>query len=338
MLPVRDAGELRRFLDVPYQLHMDEPRWLPPLRSDLHARLRFRRNPFWKRADGALFLARRGGRQVGRISVHMDSAIGATRDSALFGWFESEPDSNVVEALLGAATKWARDEGVRALVGPASFTAYDGDVGVLVDGYDQPASHLSPWHPPEYAALLESYGLEPASDLAVARLSADPGGAATPPPPARAVERAVLAHAGELDLPFRGHPAAWLPTVPELRHLLGRVRPLTERSLGVAGEGGVALAVRDLAPVLALLKGRLGLKGTARVLSEARRRREGAAVALLATDDAPQTLSHLVAAAGAGGYGHIEITAADTAADVHGAVAALGGTVVRRYRTYRMSL
>lgn len=157
MLPVRDRSEVRRFVDVAYHVHHGEPRWVPPLRSDATARVRLRRNPFWRRADGRLFIARRGQRMVGRISVHLDAVEEADRSVASFGFFECEDDAATARALIDAARAFASAEGAGAMVGPASFTPLE-EVGALVDGFDEPASFLSPWHPPHYRRLLEDSG------------------------------------------------------------------------------------------------------------------------------------------------------------------------------------
>ena len=57
------------FVDVPFRLHAAEPRWTPPLRLAVRDAVDAGRNPFYRGADRALFVADRGGRPVGRIAA-----------------------------------------------------------------------------------------------------------------------------------------------------------------------------------------------------------------------------------------------------------------------------
>lgn len=332
VLPVRDASEVRRFLDVGYRLYRDEARWIPPVRSDLHARVRMRRNPFWKRADGRMFIARRGHSMVGRVTVHLDATGAVDRATALFGFFEADDDKDVVRALLDAARRWAAAEGVERLLGPASFTALE-EAGVLVEGHDTPASFLSPWQPAFYERLLRREGLEADGLLEVVRLPVGNGRRRVDAAErVRAVGRAVVARAGELDTPVHGHPALWPPTVEEVEARFRRLRPYLDRRVLVSGPAGVAAAVPDLNEVLVRLRGSLGPAAAARMLRDARRDRRGLGVAFLAGDP-DQLLEELLARARGAGYEHVEVTvrpgtATATAAD------RLGGRVIRRYRTF----
>lgn len=337
--PVRDAGELRRFLDVSYSVHRDEPRWVPALRSELLARLRFRRNPFWKRADGRLLLARRGGDAVGRISVHLDASVGADRSVAMWGWFECADDDDAARALFEAAAAWAADAGARSLLGPASFTAVE-EAGLLVEGHDAPASFLAPWHPPRYAGLVEGSGLRPI-DADLQTLRVDLSGRDSPAVAGGSAPRirTVVAGAdpGDAGALVARHPAAWAPTSAEVRARLRRLRPLMDRDLAVGPEGGsLALAVRDLGEILERLKDRLGPKGVAGVLAEARRASRGAVLVFLG--GSPAALPGLVASAAGAGYERLEATVAATATEVRTAFDGLGAQPIRRYRMFERPL
>ena len=58
----------------------------------------------------ALFLARREGRVVGRISAQIDHAFNSYQgnDWGEFGFLEAEQDQEVFDALLDAASAWLR--------------------------------------------------------------------------------------------------------------------------------------------------------------------------------------------------------------------------------------
>lgn len=334
VLPVRDGGELRRFLDVPYQLHREESRWVPPLRSDLVARVRVRRNPFWKRADGLLLLARRGSALVGRISVHRDLADGADRRTAFWGWFDAA-DAEAAAALLESARAWGREVGASSMVGPASFHALD-EAGLLVEGREEAASFLSPWHPAAYEGMVIDAGLVEDGELVTLRLPVPAGAPVTRPARLRDVGQVVADRTGDLPGLVAGHPAAWALTVAEVRARFARWRPAMDARLCVLSDAGVAVAIPDLTEVLVRIREGSGPGAVARALRAARREPAGAAVAFLAGDPGP-LLRGLVEAAGGAGYRHLDVTVAVTAAAAVDAVAAGGGRPQRRYRCFRMT-
>jgi hypothetical protein len=89
--PVTSGRELREFVSLPYRLHVGTP-WIPPLRLERYAYLSRRLNPFFKHGDAQLFLARREGRVVGRISAQIDRSFNEFQGNrwGLFGFLEFE--------------------------------------------------------------------------------------------------------------------------------------------------------------------------------------------------------------------------------------------------------
>lgn len=174
-----DGGrDLRRFVALPERLHAGHRQWVPPLRLERRLFLNRRMNPFFKHGEAQYFLAWREedggrGRPVGRISAHIDRAYNDYHDArwGWFGFFEVEEDPEAAAALLDAASAWLRERGCERMVGPADFTMNDG-CGLLVEGYDERALILEPWHPPYYRSLVEGAGLEKAMDLYVWRVHA----------------------------------------------------------------------------------------------------------------------------------------------------------------------
>ena len=98
---------------LPYRLHAGTP-WIPPLKLERYQFLHRRLNPFFTHGEAAYFLARRGGRVVGRISAHLDNAFNAHHGSrwGMFGFLEFEDDAEVVRELLAAAEGWLRGAGL----------------------------------------------------------------------------------------------------------------------------------------------------------------------------------------------------------------------------------
>ncbi len=127
-------------------------------------------NPFFEHAEADYFVAEREGRVVGRIAAidnRLHNEIHQER-VGFFGFFECGQDQAVADALLAAATGWVRARGLTLLRGPASFSTND-ECGILVDGFDTPATLMMPHNPPFYPMLLEQAGFRKAKDLLVYR-------------------------------------------------------------------------------------------------------------------------------------------------------------------------
>jgi GNAT superfamily N-acetyltransferase len=162
--PVDGWRDLRAFVDVPFRLYGTGGRWIPPLKLERYQYLKV--NPFFKHGEAQLFLARRDGEPVGRISAHVDDAYNAHHD-ARWGWFgflEVVEDVEVLQELLAAAETWLRDRGCERMVGPADFTMNDG-CGVLVEGFDRAPIIRQNWNEPYLGVLCERAGLEKAMDV-----------------------------------------------------------------------------------------------------------------------------------------------------------------------------
>jgi GNAT superfamily N-acetyltransferase len=164
--PVRSRADQRAFIELPFRLHSNAEQWIPPLRIERRLFLSPRFNKWFNHAEAQLFLARRDGRVVGRISAQIDRNFNAYHgnDWGMFGFLEIEEDPEVLAALLRAAEGWLRERGRDRMVGPMDFTMND-ESGVLIEGFDREPFIKQPWHPPHYARLCEEAGLEKAVDL-----------------------------------------------------------------------------------------------------------------------------------------------------------------------------
>src|SRR3954463_9154186 len=69
---IREIGRgesVKPFIDFSWTINARDPRWIPPLRLVFSALLDREKHTFHKHADGALFVAERGGELVGRIAA-----------------------------------------------------------------------------------------------------------------------------------------------------------------------------------------------------------------------------------------------------------------------------
>src|SRR5688572_871075 len=168
VIPVERSRELSAFIDVPWQLSelVQHPQWVPPLRMMVRDLLDTKGNPFYRRADRQLFIARRNGRAVGRIAAIENRAHNAFHGDRVgfFGFFESTDDPHVARALLHSAREWLGERGLGTMRGPMNPST-NHDCGVLTEGFDEHPVFLTPWNPPYYDALLQSAGMTPAKNL-----------------------------------------------------------------------------------------------------------------------------------------------------------------------------
>ncbi|HEX4718116.1 MAG TPA: hypothetical protein VH300_06265 [Thermoleophilaceae bacterium] len=164
--PVRSRQDLNRFIKLPFRLYKDAPNWVPPLIYERKRHLDRNKNPFFEHAEAEYFLALRDGELVGRISAHIDHRLNEfqNNDWGLFGFFESEDDQEVADALFKAAEDWNRERGRDRMVGPFDFST-NHECGLLVEGYDLRPQVLEFWHHPYYQGLFANAGMTKAMDL-----------------------------------------------------------------------------------------------------------------------------------------------------------------------------
>jgi GNAT superfamily N-acetyltransferase len=164
--PVQSGSDLMRFIRLPWRLYRNSPRWVPPLISERKHHLDREKNPFFQHAEAEYFLAWRDGEPVGRITAHVDHRFNEFQknDWGLWGFFESEDDPEIANALLSTAEAWLRERGRDNMVGPMDFTT-NHECGLLVEGFERPPQILENWHHPYYGALIEGYGLTKVMDL-----------------------------------------------------------------------------------------------------------------------------------------------------------------------------
>jgi GNAT superfamily N-acetyltransferase len=163
--PVRGLAELQSFVRLPERLFAGTP-WIIQLRLERYAYLNRRLNPFFSHGDAEIFLARRDGRVVGRISAQVYDPLNDHQGTrwGLFGFFDFEQDQAICDALLATAEAWLRERGADRMVGPFSFTPND-QAGILIKGYELEPLIRQSWNPPYYREMIEAAGLTKVIDL-----------------------------------------------------------------------------------------------------------------------------------------------------------------------------
>lgn len=164
--PVESRRDLDEFITLPVDLYRDHPGYVAPLKLERQQTLSAKTNPYFDHAEVQLFLARRDGRPVGRISAQIDRAWAEKyRDStAHFGFLDAVDDPAVFDALLKTAEEWARARGQKRVLGPLSFSTNE-ETGLLIEGFDSWPALLMPYSPPWAGGRVEACGYVKAKDI-----------------------------------------------------------------------------------------------------------------------------------------------------------------------------
>jgi hypothetical protein len=168
--PVNDKAGRSAFVDLAYRLNAGDPNWVPPLRMEALELITPGKNPFFDHAEVQLFLARRGGEIVGRISAHidrlalaMDPSQGMGPGIGNWGLFEAV-DEAVGRALIAAAEDWLRGKGMTRVLAPISMSIWE-EPGQLVRGHDHPPTVMMGHQAKRYQDYIEALGYAPAKSL-----------------------------------------------------------------------------------------------------------------------------------------------------------------------------
>ena len=168
--PVKDKADKREFVELAFRLNRGDPAWVPPLKNEAFDLLTPGKNPWFEHGKAQLFLARRDGRTVGRISAHVDflaleqpASQGMGPGTGNWGLLEAE-DAEVAHALIVSAEDWLRGQGMNRALGPLSISIWD-EPGLLIEGFDTPPTIMLGHNSPLYQGWIEAEGYRPVKKL-----------------------------------------------------------------------------------------------------------------------------------------------------------------------------
>jgi len=172
--PVQSRRQRREFVEFAWQLYQNDPKWVPPIRSQQEQLLGWRKHAFYDRAESQAFLARRGGEVVGRVLAIVNRAHIEVHNEEVgfFGFFESVDDLDVAASVLDAAKQWLSERGIQRMRGPVN-PSLNHDAGLLVQGFDMAPYFMMTYNPSYYLKLLRRYGCTKAKDLVAYAFFAD---------------------------------------------------------------------------------------------------------------------------------------------------------------------
>jgi GNAT superfamily N-acetyltransferase len=168
--PISSKADRAAFVDCAYRLNAADQNWVPNLRSEEISKFTPGKNPFFDHARHQLFLARRDGQVVGRISAHIDEQAlkqpaeqGMGPGTGNWGAIEAE-DEETAQALIAAAEQWLREQGMNRVLAPMNLSVWE-EPGLLVHGHDHPPMVMMAHHNPAYQGWIEGAGYGRAKTL-----------------------------------------------------------------------------------------------------------------------------------------------------------------------------
>ncbi len=168
IVPVRSEADKQRFVRVPMRIAAEakDAQWVAPLIMERMEALTPKTNPLWEHMDAQLWIARKGGKDVGRISAQIDHLAPSVpaNPSGYFGMIHAEDDPEVFAALFAAAEDWLKAKGVKQALGPFNMSVNE-ETGLLVDGFDAPPMVMMGHDQPYVGGRIEALGYAKIKDV-----------------------------------------------------------------------------------------------------------------------------------------------------------------------------
>ena len=160
----------KEFLDFPLKLYKGNSCYTPPLYMD--EKKIFRKDFVYNdMCEAVYFNAYKDGRMAGRISGIIQRAANEKtgKKQVRFTHFDVIEDEEVAKELFKTLENWALQKGMNEMVGPLSFSDLERE-GLLIDGFDYPATFEETYNYPYYQTFIENYGYQKEVDWTGSRI------------------------------------------------------------------------------------------------------------------------------------------------------------------------
>jgi hypothetical protein len=167
---VRTRKQQKEFINFPLKLYKGNPYYTPPLYMD--EKKIFRKDFVYNdMCDSVHFNAYKDGKMAGRISGILQKAANEKtgKRQIRFTHFDIIDDEEVARALLKTVEDWAVEKGMNEVVGPLSYSDLERE-GLLIEGFDYPATFEESYNYPYYQGFIENYGYQKDVDWTGSRL------------------------------------------------------------------------------------------------------------------------------------------------------------------------
>lgn len=164
--------ELTRYVKFGIDLYKGNPYFVPPLIFDDVNTLTPGKNPAFEFSEAQSFMAYRDGKPDGRITAIINRLLNEKtgRQEARFGFVDFIDDPEVSRALFETAEQWARERGMKRIIGPMGFSDMDHE-GMLVEGFEEMGTMATIYNYPYYPKHLEAMGYTKDTDWVEYRIT-----------------------------------------------------------------------------------------------------------------------------------------------------------------------
>jgi len=170
IVEVSNKKQQKEFLNFALDLYQGNGCYVPPLYGD--EKKMFREDYVYRSScDSVFFNAYEDGVMVGRIQgiIQKDANAKNGLKRCRFCRFDAIDKLEVSRALFSAVEKWALEKGMDTLVGPLNYSDLERE-GMLVEGFDQPATFEQNYNYAYYKDHVESLGFHKEIDWTASRL------------------------------------------------------------------------------------------------------------------------------------------------------------------------
>ena len=163
MIEVREVNtpsEMKKFVDLPFEVYKDNPYWVPSLKKDELASFD-KNNAIFETVDANYFLAYKGKEVVGRIVsiINWTEVKELGKAKIRFGWLVFKDDINILKALLTTVENIAKKNKLSYIEGPMGFSNMD-KAGLLTEGFDKVATLIGLYNYEYYQTYLQELGYQ----------------------------------------------------------------------------------------------------------------------------------------------------------------------------------
>ena len=167
---VQTKKQQKEFLDFPLKLYKGNPYYTPPLYMD--EKKIFRKDFVYNdMCESVHFNAYKDGKMAGRISGILQNAANAKsgKKQVRFSHFDVIEDEEVAHELLKAVENWAKQIGMDEVIGPLGYSDLERE-GLLIEGFDYPATFEENYNYPYYQRFIENFGYKKDVDWTGSRI------------------------------------------------------------------------------------------------------------------------------------------------------------------------
>lgn len=157
--------DLKPFVHFPIDMYKDNEYFVPSLIVDEMNTLLPGKNPAFDFCESKYFMAYKDEMPVGRIAGIINKQVNDKTGEKIvrFGFIDFIDDIEVSTALFNAVENWAREKGMKQIVGPLGFTDMDPE-GMLIEGFDQLSTMATLYNHPYYPEHVIQHGYEKDAD------------------------------------------------------------------------------------------------------------------------------------------------------------------------------